>query len=363
MARRGKFGRAALLLGAAAVAAGVLLKKDKVTGLLSSGSQQPADTGWAPAPATGPSNYDAPGPVANTATPVPAPEPEVLTDTGAIDEAAEEAAAAAEAANIGGTVADYADIRDEDQVADEADRPLAEAGQGTSEGQEQAEAELEAAAGEPLVGASDFGGSIDDAIEEAAQPYAGERLEAPAEPLTPEADVPPAPEPTPAEAFSEPAAAEPIAEPAEAFSEPAAAEPTPAEPTPAEAFSEPAATEPPPAEPALPPVEPEPVAPPKPPEPEPTGQIPFGEGALGETPGVPQTEEPAAAEPPAEPEGEPQITPAAPQSGWQPPAPPEPPTEVQEPSPPTEEKKLPDEDDDDDDGDDWRTWSGQAIKP
>jgi len=352
MARRGKFGRAALLLGAAAVAAGVLLKKDKVTGLLSSGSQQPADTGWAPAPATGPSNYDAPGPVANTATPVPAPEPEVLTDTGAIDEAAEEAAAAAEAANIGGTVADYADTREEDQVADEADRPLAEAGQGASEGQEQAEAELEAAAEEPLVGASDFGGSIDDAIDEAAQPYAGERLEAPSEPLTPEADVPPPPEPTPAG-------------PAEAFSEPAAAEPPPAEPIaePAEPFSEPAAAEPAPTEPAVPPIEPEPVAPPKPPEPEPTGQIPFGEGALGETPGVPQTEEPAAAEPPAEPEGEPQITPAAPQSGWQPPAPPEPPTEVQEPSQPPEEKKLPDEDDDDDDGDDWRTWSGQAIKP
>src|SRR4051812_36276390 len=103
MARRGKFGRAALLLGAAAVAAGVLLKKDKVQGLLSSGGRSggAADTGWAPAPAAGPSNYDAPGPVANTATPVPAPEPEVLTETGGVDEAAEEAAAAAEAANIG----------------------------------------------------------------------------------------------------------------------------------------------------------------------------------------------------------------------------------------------------------------------
>src|SRR3954454_18396091 len=105
---RGKFGRAALLLGAAAVAAGGLLKKDKVQGLLSSGSSTPADTGWTPAPAAGPSNYDAPGPglpnaaargpVANSATPVPAPEREVRTDPGAIDEAAEEAAAAAEAA-------------------------------------------------------------------------------------------------------------------------------------------------------------------------------------------------------------------------------------------------------------------------
>ena len=34
MARRGRFGKAALLMGAAAVAAGVLLKRDKVTALL-----------------------------------------------------------------------------------------------------------------------------------------------------------------------------------------------------------------------------------------------------------------------------------------------------------------------------------------
>src|SRR4051812_47861927 len=199
MARRGKFGRAALLLGAAAVAAGVLLKKDKVQGLLSSGggSGAAADTGWAPVPATGPSTYDAPGPVANTATAVPAPEPEVVTDTGAIDEAAEEAAAAAEAANIGGAVSEYADVVDEGEAASEANRPLAEAGEGSAEGLEQAEAELEAAAEEPLVGASDFGGSIDDAIDEAGQPYAGERLEAPSEPLTPEPE--PEPEPAPAE--------------------------------------------------------------------------------------------------------------------------------------------------------------------
>src|SRR4051794_28070910 len=192
MARRGKFGRAALLLGAAAVAAGVLLKRDKVQGLLSSGgSSAPADTGWAPAPASGPSNYDAPGPVANTATPVPAPEPEVLTDTGAVDEAAEEAAAGAEAANIGGEVSDYAGLEEEAESAPEAERPLAEAGQGSAEGLEQAEAELEAAAEEPLVGASDFGGSIDDAIDEAAQPSAGETLEAPSEPLTPEPEAAP----------------------------------------------------------------------------------------------------------------------------------------------------------------------------
>ena len=42
MARRGKFGRAALLLGAAAVAAGVVLNREKIAGLVSSGSS--ADT-------------------------------------------------------------------------------------------------------------------------------------------------------------------------------------------------------------------------------------------------------------------------------------------------------------------------------
>jgi hypothetical protein len=82
-------GAKALLLGgaAAAIAAGALLKRDKVAGLLPSRtSDEPQSTGgWTPAPATGPSNYDAPGPVANTATPVPAPEPQ---SPPAVDEAA-----------------------------------------------------------------------------------------------------------------------------------------------------------------------------------------------------------------------------------------------------------------------------------
>ena len=64
--RRGKL----LLLGAAVVAAGVYFKRDKVAGLLPGRGQT-----YEP-PAPGPSNYDAPGPVANTATPVPAPEPQ-----------------------------------------------------------------------------------------------------------------------------------------------------------------------------------------------------------------------------------------------------------------------------------------------
>ncbi|MGH2969334.1 MAG: hypothetical protein ACRDK0_09755, partial [Solirubrobacteraceae bacterium] len=74
MARPGKFGKAVLLVGAAAVTAAVLLKRDKLAGLLPFRSQDAGqDTGWTPAPAPAPSNYDAAGPVANTATPVPAP--------------------------------------------------------------------------------------------------------------------------------------------------------------------------------------------------------------------------------------------------------------------------------------------------
>src|ERR1051325_5431511 len=120
--------RKLLLVGAAVVAAGIFLKRDKVAGLLPSRTEP-----YSP-PAPGPSNYDAPGPVANTATAVPAPEPQMPPT---IDEAAEEAAAAAEAANIGGQVSDYAAPEGTTVTADEAMRPLMEAGQGESEGQEQ----------------------------------------------------------------------------------------------------------------------------------------------------------------------------------------------------------------------------------
>ena len=80
--------------------------------------------------------------MANTATAVPVPP---AYESPAIDEADEEAAAAAEAANIGGPVSDYAGP-ELGEVASEAERPLAEAGEGESEGQEQTEAELREAA-------------------------------------------------------------------------------------------------------------------------------------------------------------------------------------------------------------------------
>src|SRR5919202_3215132 len=177
MARRSRFGEAALLMGAAALAAGVLLKRDKVAGLLPSGSGGGTETTPGPAPVPAPANYDAPGPVANTATPVPAPEPAVRPEGGGIDEAAEEAAAAAEAANIGGPVSDYAAIDDPTLSADEAERPLVEAGEGTAEGREQAEAALADAAQPSAPGMSDYERQIDEAIDAAAEPSAGEHPE------------------------------------------------------------------------------------------------------------------------------------------------------------------------------------------
>jgi len=164
-----------LLLGGAIAAAGgaLLFKRDKVAGLLPSRTDEPAPSepgGFTPPPV---SNYDASGPVTNTATPVPVPP---AFEPPAIDEAAEEAAAAAEAANIGGQVSDYAGS-ELGEAADEAERPLAEAGEGESEGQEQTEAELREAAEPTAPGMSPEQGQIEDAIERAGNPIAPEQVE------------------------------------------------------------------------------------------------------------------------------------------------------------------------------------------
>jgi hypothetical protein len=164
--------RKLLLVAAAALAAGIFLKRDKVAGLLP-GRGETYEPPATPPPPPGPSNYDAPGPVANTATPVPAPEPQ---EAQPVDEAAEEAAAALEAANIGGVVSDYAGSAP-DERADEAERPLAEAGEGVAEGEEQAEFDLQQAAEPTAPGMSDTERQIDDAIEQAANPLAGEQVE------------------------------------------------------------------------------------------------------------------------------------------------------------------------------------------
>jgi hypothetical protein len=220
-----------LLLGGVAAAAGAaaLLKRDKVARLLPSRPAEPAP--FTPVPPQ-PSNYDAPGPVANTATPVPAPDPHGEPPA-TIDEQAEEDAAAAEAAAIGGSPADYAGS-EPGEPADEAFRPLAEAGEGESEGQEQAEADLADNATYRDGGLSDAERQIDDTIEQADQPFEGERPEPVAsgdsEPGAgasdettgvQEAFLPPSP-PTPAPAPAAEPAPEPAADPAAATDETAA---------------------------------------------------------------------------------------------------------------------------------------------
>jgi hypothetical protein len=143
--RKRRPGKKTLLLGGVAVAgaAALLLKRDKVTALLPGRSESApsfSEGGYTPPPV---SNYDASGPVANTATSVPVPPAQ---EPPTIDEAAEEAAAAAEAANIGGTVSDY--TGPEGEPATPSEVPLAEAGEGESEGAEQGDAELRDAAEE-----------------------------------------------------------------------------------------------------------------------------------------------------------------------------------------------------------------------
>jgi hypothetical protein len=222
MASRMKF----LLLGGIAVAAGTVayLKRDRVAGLLPSRTQEPA--------APPPSNCDAPGPPANTATPVPAPEPQV--HPAGLDEQAEVDAAAAEAANIGGGPTEYAGPTGE--PATEAWRPVAEAGGGESEGQEQAEAELTENA--ILRGAGTTGAEqqIEEAIEQQHNPLAGEIAEplVSEEPSEPAAPTPPPAEP-PAPISDQPTVPDQRAPEGPDEPSPAAAqpdEPTPPEDTP-----------------------------------------------------------------------------------------------------------------------------------
>jgi len=136
-----------LLIGGAAagVGAAAYFGRHKAAALLPSRGRDEA----APAPTAPPqpSNYDAPGPPANTATPIPAPDPQGEPPA-KVDPAAEEAAAAAEAGAIGGEPSDYSGPAP-DEPAGESFRPLAEAGEGESEGAEQAEADLAENATDP----------------------------------------------------------------------------------------------------------------------------------------------------------------------------------------------------------------------
>jgi hypothetical protein len=196
----------ALLIGGAVVAVGVaaMTNRRKVAGLIGTRSSVP-EPPPPPAPPQ-PANVDVPGPPANTATPVPAPEPVVPE---AIDERAEEAAAAAEAGAIGGEVSDYASS-DPTLPADPEERPVAEGGGGEAEGQEQAEALLEENLQPPEgQGEIDPQARLDEVIDQAEHPAAGETLE-PRAPISepapdevsgqaPAADDPAAPEAAQAE--------------------------------------------------------------------------------------------------------------------------------------------------------------------
>jgi len=187
------FNARTLVLGGLALGAavGALKNRQRVAGLLGGGASAPepypapaaAPVGAPavqrdePAPAPPIANADVAGPPGNTATHVPAPEPVVHDPSGGIDEEAEEAAAAAEAANIGGGLPDYPSEEDLLMPAGEATRPLEEAGEGYSEGQELAEADLienaEPAAGDPIEGER----QVADVIEGQENLFAGEQVE------------------------------------------------------------------------------------------------------------------------------------------------------------------------------------------
>ena len=163
---------------AIAAAAGALKNRDKVAGLIgarSSAPEPPRPEPSAPAPPV--SNYDVDGPAQNTATKIPAPESSVRDEMGGIDERAEEEAAAAEAAAIGGDAPEYPGLS-RDEEAREAERAVVEAGGGESEGEELAEFDLVDEA-EPRAGeTSDAGRAIDEAIEAQDDPTTGESIEA-----------------------------------------------------------------------------------------------------------------------------------------------------------------------------------------
>jgi hypothetical protein len=74
-----------------------------------------------------------------------------------------------------------------DEAISEAERPLAEAGEGVSEGQEQTEAELEENATVDD-GLSDAERQIDETIEAASNPAIGETPEGPTPTNDPESD-------------------------------------------------------------------------------------------------------------------------------------------------------------------------------
>jgi hypothetical protein len=178
--------------GAALVAAGgALFRRRRAQARLGSPAPAPstapegaraAEPPAAPAPAI--ANADAAGPPENTSTAVPAPAREtaahegqqagVLDDTGGIDEDAEEAAAAAEARNIGGPAPEYVENDGSGDDIDEAERALIEGGGGESEGEELAELDLIENAEDDFDDKSDAERQLDETIEAQDDPFSGE---------------------------------------------------------------------------------------------------------------------------------------------------------------------------------------------
>ena len=173
--------RAAIAGGTVAAIAGLVRSRRSGGGDGGGGSGVPSGgfppSTPAPAPPPAPSNVDVPGPPANPATPIPAPDASVIAGVG-IDEEAEVTAAAAEAANIGGLDPAYAPSALDEEIG-EAEIPLAEAGGGVSEGQEQAEgdlADLVTTDIGPGAGVTDNERLIEETIERQSNPQDGETV-------------------------------------------------------------------------------------------------------------------------------------------------------------------------------------------
>jgi len=178
--------RAALFGGVVAGVAGAVRSRRSTPSSSQTPAPPPAPSGPGvprdlasdgPDVSTAPANYDAPGPPANTATPLAVTPTDPLADPeSGFDEEAEIAAAAAEAGAIGGPDPAYASS-DPSLLADPAEIPLVESGEGESEGQDQTEAELLDEVTSPYgpgAGMTDAERRIDQAIEDQDNPRVGE---------------------------------------------------------------------------------------------------------------------------------------------------------------------------------------------
>ena len=170
--RKRRPGKKTLLIGgiAATAAAALLLKRDKVAALLPGRSDEPAppEPSYTPPPV---SNYDAAGPVANTAT--AGARAARVRVARPIDEAERGSRRRGRGGQHRRPGQPTTPARSGEPATD-AEAPLAEAGEGEAEGQEQTEHELrDAAEGNEDDGLSPEEAQINEAIDDAANPLAG----------------------------------------------------------------------------------------------------------------------------------------------------------------------------------------------